>query len=141
VSTTRISKIAAPGSLFKSGKPHRKLKATGREPRERDEAHLDAIRQCPCIRCGIDPAGEAAHLRLTAPGKPNAGIGSKPHDRYVLPLCREDHDEQHRIGEVKFWKDVGIDPLVMAERLYRVSPNTEAMRSLVWAAQAIAGAE
>jgi hypothetical protein len=137
---SRVPNFAPVGSLLKQpAKPRAKVKGS-RKPREHDDGHLEAIRQCPCIVCGIDPAGEAAHIRMMALGKPLPGMGAKPDDRFVLPLCHQDHTEQHRIGERQFWKDVGIDPLVMAERLYRVSPNTEAMRAMVMVAQAIAEA-
>lgn len=127
----RIAPPAAPGSLFKQAAPVRKKKLQmGRQPRERDEAHLQAIRQCPCVKCGIDPAGEAAHIRITRAGKPIAGIGNKPSDCWTAPLCHDEHMEQHRVGEVSFWADVGIDPLKLAEKLYAVSPNTEAMRAI-----------
>lgn len=138
---SRVPTFAPIGSLFKQQpKPRAKLKSF-RKPREHDGEHLEAIRQCPCIKCGLDPAGEAAHVRMMAPDKPLPGMGAKPDDRWALPLCREDHMEQHRVGERQFWKDVGIDPLVMADRLYRVSPNIEAMRAMVMVAQAIAEAD
>jgi hypothetical protein len=139
----RIAAPAAPGSLFKQPAPVRKKKLDmGRKPRERDEEHLEAIRQCPCLKCGIDPAGEAAHIRISsaAHGKPNAGIGNKPDDKFTLPLCHQDHMEQHALGESSFWADVGIPPLKMAESLYRLSPNTEAMRAACFVARTIAEA-
>lgn len=127
----RCRPVSAPGALFKQPQPVRRKKLDmGRKPRERDEAHLEAIRQCPCVVCGIDPAGEAAHVRITRQGKPIAGIGNKPDDQWVTPLCHADHMEQHSVGELSFWHDVGIDPLKLAAKLHEVSPNVEVMRSI-----------
>lgn len=135
----RIFAPAAPGSLFKQAAPVRKKKLDmGRKPRERDEAHCEAIRQCPCVKCLIDPAGEAAHIRMTRAGKPISGVGNKPDDKFTTSLCHEHHMEQHSIGEISFWADIGIDPIRLAETLYRLSPNIEAMRACVFAAHAIA---
>lgn len=137
--STRIAAPAAPGSLFKQPRPERKKKLQmGRKPRQRDSSHLEAIRQCPCVKCGIDPAGEAAHVRITREGKPIAGIGNKPDDAWTTPLCHDHHMEQHSVGEISFWAEVGIDPLKLAAKLYAVSPNTEAMRAVCHLFMAVA---
>lgn len=121
----RVAPPAPIGSLFKQ--PH---KAAVRKPRERDAGHLAAIRQCQCLKCGRDRAGEAAHLRITSArhGKRLTGIGEKPDDRWCLPLCHACHMEQHAIGEMTFW--AGLDPLRIAQSLWMVSPDIEAMRSV-----------
>lgn len=137
----RVSPPSPPGSLFKGETPKRtKKKDMGRAPRAHDAQHLEDVRQCPCLKCGIDPAGEAAHIRMTRDGKPITGMGAKPDDKYALPLCHSDHMEQHRVGELAFWREVGIDPLKVAERLY-AAPGVEAMRAMCFAAQAIAATE
>ena len=105
-----------------------------RQPREKDPGHLKRIRALPCICCGAGNV-DAAHVRMTGPDKWNAGVGQKPHDCYVLPLCRECHQEQHHLGEKRFWGDLGIDPIVVSRQLYRLSHDHDAMYSLVWVLQ------
>jgi hypothetical protein len=43
---------------------------------------------------------ECAHVRINS----NAGMGQKPDDYRVVPLCREHHQQQHTIGERTFWE-------------------------------------
>ena len=123
----RFAAPCPPGTLFKGAK--RKPLDMGRKPRVRDAEHLDAIRQCSCVKCGLDHGCEAAHIRITRVGKPISGIGNKPDDKFTTSLCHDCHLEQHRVGEVPFWNEIGIDPLRLAEALYRLSPNVEAMRA------------
>jgi hypothetical protein len=140
----RLNNVAPPGSLLKgAGRERRSKQRQGQAVpgREIDNAHLDAIRQCPCIVCGIDPAGQAAHIRFSRPDKPNPGVGQKPHDHFTVPLCDEDHRDQHSMGEDLFWREKNIDPLTIAKHLSRVSPNVEAMRAMCFAAQAIGATE
>lgn len=113
-------------------KPDRELRA--RKPkrergRQEDPAHLALVRRCPCIVTGITVGVEAAHIRMSARGggKVNPGIGQKPSDRWVLPLCADAHREQHSGREQDFWDRHDIDPLRTAERLYDLS---EALRGL-----------
>lgn len=131
--SARISPIAAPGSLFKAATPSRKRKGGGKPSEvKRDANYLALIRKMPCLSCDQDPAGVAAHVRMTRVGKPIAGMGLKPDDRWTLPLCQachtDGHGAQHKIGEYRFWQGIGIDPLTACERLYSASPDIEAMR-------------
>lgn len=129
----RVSAVAKPGSLLKPDlRPAKaKLKVTSRAPRERDEAYLAAIRQLPCLKCGAVPCGEAAHVRMSsgAHGK-KSGMGIKPDDRYSLPLCHRDHMEQHRVGEAKFWFDLGINPVLLCVKLSAASPDQDKMAAI-----------
>lgn len=140
MSIIRPSRVAGPdpaGALFKRAAiaPRRVLKSRARC---RDAAHLEAIRQCPCLACGRDPAGIAAHVRLPLydKDKPITGTGLKPDDRWSLPLCAPCHIDQHAIGERTFWEGFAVAPLTFAERLYRLSDNIEAMRAVCWGALA-----
>src|SRR5262245_12083296 len=82
-----------------------------REPRQENAQHLRDMRALPCLICNDDSGCDPAHIRYTAPGKFNAG-GQKPHDWFVVPLCRKHHDEQHRKhGEREWWRKKGINPL------------------------------
>lgn len=86
-----------------------------REPRQRDNKHLDYIRSLPCCICGgIDT--EAAHIRSAswAYGKPHTGMAEKPSDKWALPLCNRHHREQHSMNELLFWARHGIDPFMLA---------------------------
>lgn len=131
----RVRPTAPIGSLLKENQPKKKGKLDlGRHPRAEDKEHLDAIRQCMCAVCHREPV-EAAHLRMGASGKPNPGIGAKPDDRYCLPLCTEHHREQHKGNELKFWREHGIDPIALAERLFAVSVDVDKMRAEVMRAK------
>lgn len=91
-----------------------------RQPRERDEKHLEFIRSLPCCICGgIDT--EAAHIRTAslAHGKNHTGMQEKPSDKWTLPLCNRHHREQHTMAEMAFWKKYEIDPFMLAMRLRR----------------------
>jgi hypothetical protein len=87
-----------------------------RQPRERDERHLDYIRSLPCAICGDDTCTEAAHIRTEslAHDKRGTGRGERPSDKWCLPLCNKHHREQHSMNELAFWKSYGIDPFMLA---------------------------
>lgn len=136
----RCGPVAAPGSLLKRPRPARaKPLQLGRKPREHDTAHLEALRQCPCVACALDSGCEAAHIRMSRPGKPNAGMAARPDDRHAVPLCSGCHREQHQGAEADFWERVGMDPLKVAEALYRMTPNVDAMRCTAFVAHVIGG--
>jgi hypothetical protein len=143
----RISPIAAPGSLLKGEHtPKRSIKSRpapvtkaprrqvkSRPKREHDAAHLAAVRRCACLSCDTDPAGEAAHVRMTVTGKPIAGMGNKPDDRHTVPLCHACHMRQHAEGEAPFWAALGLNPILAAARLHAASPDVPAMRTAIFA--------
>lgn len=95
-----------------------------RQPRIEDPSFLAFLRKLPCCVCGAHPPVQAAHLRFGCPerGKPSAGLGTKPDDRWAVPLCPSCHLDgpaaQHRQGEARFWSRAGIDPFAVAEALY-----------------------
>lgn len=94
-----------------------------RHPRQRDPRFLAFVRTAPCVICG--GKAEAAHIRMACPerGKPFTGAG-KPSDCFCTPLCAYHHrtgpQAQHVIGERAFWKLHGLDPFVIAEKLYAI---------------------
>jgi hypothetical protein len=125
----RVSPVAKPGTLFKStGKPP-KGRAFVQGVSQNDAKYLALVRRCP--------AGVAAHVRMTRTGKPITGAGLKPGDHWTLPLCRTCHTDgpgaQHIVGEVPFWRDLGLDPLPICQQLYAASPSLGAMRAVVFA--------
>jgi hypothetical protein len=103
---------------------------TQRQPREEDAAYLAYVRTLPCLICRR-PGSDPAHLRSAAPqyGKRRTGMGEKPDDRWVLPLCRNDHTDQHRHNELGWWASKGIpDPFALAQALYASRPGANMPR-------------
>jgi hypothetical protein len=101
--------------------------STKKRPREKSEPHLKFVRKLPCLitgKYGVDPA----HIRYGDPfyGKPDTGIGQKPHDRWTVPLHREVHIEQHENNEREWWNEIGIDPLQVASALWANTGDIEA---------------
>jgi hypothetical protein len=130
--THRVSNFAPLGALFKRPRPIQRPLKTAKPVK--DAEHLEAVRQCPCVSCGQDPCGEAAHVRMGS----LAGMGRKPEDRYTVALCHACHMEQHRVGELTFWSALGIDPHVLAKHLWNAT-STEAKRAICLVARVLAG--
>ena len=86
------------------------------EPRRiRDREHLRSVALKACLVCGRQPS-DPHHLRF-AQGR---CMGQKVSDEFTVPLCRGHHREVHRSGdELAWWKRAGIDPLTIAEGLWR----------------------
>lgn len=131
----RIVHPAPPGALLK------RLHGVAERMRlqdfaARDPVHLARVRRLPCLRCGLDPCGEAAHVRLTSAAFNKRGaMAKKPADRFCVPLCagchREDGDALHKVGERLFWWSLGINPLLVCERLYAKRGDFVAMVAVV----------
>jgi len=100
---------------------------TQRQPRQRDEAHLNFVRSLPCLICLDDTSTEAAHIRYAEPraGKRWVGGQEKPDDAFAVPLCGKHHREQHTRREVEWWQWQGIDPIKVSLALFRVSGDHE----------------
>ena len=97
-----------------------------RKPRQRDERHLDFIRQLPCLITARTPV-EAAHIRYAdlPEGKSYTGKGEKPDDKYTVPLHADQHRLQHSMNEREFWKRARINPVKASKLLFAVSGNFE----------------
>lgn len=72
-------------------------------------AYLAMIRQLPCVKCGVEPCGVAAHLRMNSGAyNKRQAMGRKPADSWTTPLCdgchTNDYDAQHKIGEREFYE-------------------------------------
>lgn len=96
-----------------------------RQPRERDQKHIDYVNKLPCCVCGSTRNVEAAHLKLRLPeiGKEMPGMAMKADDRFVTPLCHYHHQSgilaQHRIVEQRFWFEIhGRNPFGICARLW-----------------------
>lgn len=96
---------------------------------ERDERRRDA-RECPAHRAWVrrhhccvpgctSRAIECAHVRTGTDG----GLALKPSDRWAISLCRDHHQEQHRIGEQAFERRYGINLYELAQEFARKSPH------------------
>ena len=98
--------------------------------RIKSDVHLARIRNLPCTICG-GIGTEAAHVRFADPrvAKPITGMGIKPSDSFVVPLCNRHHREQHDLGdERKFWSLYDLDPILIALALYQAPDHETAER-------------
>ncbi len=85
--------------------------------RHRDREHLRFVAQQPCLVCARTPS-DAHHLRHMQP----RALGLKASDEFTVPLCRIHHRALHRTGnEQQWWRSTKIDPLKVAQRLWRSS--------------------
>jgi hypothetical protein len=130
----RLTRPAPHGALFKRNAPYGLARA--KEIADHDEPYLAMIRQLPCLKCGMEPCGEAAHVRLSSAAFNKYGAAlKKPADRWAVPLdggChREDREALHRIGEYLFWQNLGINPLLVCERLHKAKGDLPRMRAIV----------
>jgi hypothetical protein len=58
--------------------------------------------------------------------KPITGIGIKPNDRgWLVPMCADHHEMQHRMGEKKFWEKTINSPLLLSLRLFHAYETKE----------------
>lgn len=98
-----------------------------RHPRKHCEAHLKFIRTLPCVVCGDNISSEAAHIRFSddRSAKRNVGMGEKPDDLWVLPMCGRHHREQHSQREQNFWNQHRIDPIFTALALWSATGDPE----------------
>lgn len=99
------------------------LRVKPKQGRLVDTGHLAFVRRLPCTVCSTEGGVDAAHIRFgdLERGKKPAGMGMKPDDKWVVPLCRECHRTQHGQNEKAFWAKCGIDVLHLAEQLYEHS--------------------
>lgn len=124
-------------------KPPKSVRVKAKAKRSKDkrierpgnsEAHLAAIRKCPCIVTLRMPAGEAHHLKE---GTGERGAGMRSSDRWAVPLSRGPHEEIERIGsrnETSWFKRHGIDdPIGLADALWHASPDVKVMTRIILA--------
>ena len=99
--------------------------------------HQAFIRALPCVACRKSAPSECAHIGMPA------GLGLSPSERDLVPLCGpatiwDDccHSRKWFLGAARFWSALGIDPLDLAYRLWRVSGDVQAGEYLVLRARA-----
>lgn len=98
----------------------RKHRNSGRaNTMRRNNAHLQWVRGHCCCACGAVFNIQAAHVRIGTDG----GIGMKPTDAFVIPLCAACHQRQHDIGERSFEIEARINMLKIAAELAGKSPH------------------
>ena len=95
-----------------------------------------------CAVTGLEGDIQVAHIRGADSlfGKPLTGMSIKPHWVWTLPLSPEMHDQQHRMGEPKFWnsyqypwRDITRGPMAAALILegFRVMDEVEGARAWI----------
>lgn len=92
------------------------------EPKRiRNTDHLRLVAAQPCLICARQPS-QAHHLRFAQP----RAMGRKVSDEYTVPLCAIHHRQLHDHGnEREWWRTYSIEPLAIAERLWRESRQIE----------------
>lgn len=100
-------------------------------PRRKNSHKADAEKRCqPFLKwlrgrnCAINSpaccwAIEAAHCDHGG----DKGMGTKPSDRFAIPLCGRHHDRQHTLGRKTFEARYGIDMLAIASEYWRQWPG------------------
>ena len=92
------------------------------------------VRSLPCCLPGCGSHGDAHHL-LRIGGLPK-GTGRKNEDRWAIPVCRAHHDAAHRAGNDEAWfAGQGIQARDLANALWRVTGDLDAMKRAVWRAK------
>lgn len=103
-----------------------------RNPRRFDSDHLAFIRTLPCLCCLDNTSTEAAHVRYSDARVAKVNPGSqKPDDRFTVPLCGDEHKEQHQQNERRFWEARNIDPVLIALALYSCSGDAEEAERII----------
>ena len=95
--------------------PVRSVVMLSKPLRRRNREHLKFVGTQACLACGRQPVRRASsQIRATA------CHGAKVSDEYAVPLCRHHHRELHRRGDERiWWRQLNIDPLPAAERLWQ----------------------
>ena len=93
--------------------------------RYRNREHLRYVAQQACLLCGRKPS-DPHHLGFTQP----RALGRKVSDEFAVPLCRGHHRAVHRSRDERaWWRQVGIDPIKVARRLWKATRGIGQRRS------------
>jgi Rad52/22 family double-strand break repair protein len=102
-----LEALQTPQSVLPHGYPRR----------VRDRQHLKFVSNQLCLKCARWPS-DAHHLTYAQP----RAMGMKVSDEFVVPLCRLHHREVHHArNELAWWKDLKIDPIEVARKLWEQS--------------------
>jgi hypothetical protein len=113
------------------------------EEKERREArsHVELVKMLPCAATLKHGPSDPHHLMRVGPGE--RGMSLTTAGRWTIPLCRRVHMEitPHGDPEAVLMERYGIPARELAEALWSVSPDVEAMLRIVqrhhWDAQII----
>jgi hypothetical protein len=109
--------VPADDDLSVGSKIDKSVLTLGEPKRHRSKEHLKFVAQQPCLVCGRSPS-HAHHIRYAQ----TRGLALKVSDEFTVPLCAIHHSENHTTGnEEGWWKERNIDPLAVAECLWRTS--------------------
>ena len=109
----------APPPATNGGKIDKSTLPIGEPKRIRNRDHLRYVATQPCLVCGRAPS-QAHHLRFAQP----RAMGRKVSDEFTVPLCGIHHHELHMRGnEQEWWKDKQIEPLSVADELWKAQIN------------------
>ena len=88
-----------------------------KDVRRRNKAHLAFVAAQPCLICRRSPC-DAHHLKFAQP----RSLGRKVSDEFTVPLCRDHHQDLHRLGnEVAWWNNVQVAPIEVAKDLWQIT--------------------
>ena len=109
------------------------------------EPHCVLLRQCPCLMCGVSPAGTVHHLK-SGDARATRGVNLRAPDKFGVPLCwlpcHAGLEEVAGCHEYAIFGARGIaDPFKVADDLWNVSLTVPAgerlsvMRALIISAR------
>lgn len=90
----------------------------------RDAKHLAFVRKLPCCVCLRMDTVQACHIRKGLPNHLKGGMGMKPPDCVVIPMCHEHHSLNHAKGDLTFWGDMN-KPIELANALWLMTGDRE----------------
>jgi hypothetical protein len=122
-------RIVRPDTAFSLDTPGRRQK----RPRRHAEQHLEWIRTLPCVVSLTRNGVEAAHVRYADAryAKRAVGTGEKPDDKYAVPLNWQAHRRQHEMDEREYWRQMDMDPVMIAVALWSCSGDDEAGEQII----------
>ena len=114
-----------------------KPKLSAQQRREGNcEEHRRLIKMLPCCVTGKAAPNDGHHLK-SGPAKGERALGRRATDRWLVPLCRQAHDELERISsrlELSWFRERGIDdPVELAAALWANTGDLERMTRIVQA--------
>ena len=129
----QIGKPKTFGNFKKLGPREKQKNSNRRKEREgMDDGHAANIRLLPCCLCRKRVGGEIHHLKH---GTGQRGMGLRSPDMYGVPVCRYCHEEVEAAGTKRepehFQTHAGLDPLVLASRLWAVRGDVEQMHAVL----------
>lgn len=134
----KVFRIAPMTPPYQRGLGEDTPRSRQRRPRRRCKKHLELVSQLPCAVPGcFDGPVHVAHIRYAcaAEGADIVGKSMKPDDWRTLPLCVRHHIEgrraQHRMNEMRFWADHGINPYGLARAMWNVTGDLDLMSLLI----------